>query len=331
MAARYIEVTISLRLLLLTAFVPLSLLPANVRLERTLRCMGTAFTIDAYGSEAGVLEAATEAAFDEARRLDQMLSDYLPASEVTRVNQDAAAAPVRVSRELFYILQLCSGYSRASEGSFDITVGPLMQVWGFYKGSGHLPHRAEIRRAFDRVGSAQVALDAQGQTVRFTRPGLTLDFGGIGKGYAVDRMVAVLQDFGIRSALVSAGGSSVYAIGTPPNDSRGWYTRIRNPRDERGTAAEIYLRNESLSTSGNYEKFFWAEGRLYSHIMDPRTGRPAEGMLAVSVVAPKTIDSEVWAKPFYILGREWARAHQPTGFHILMCEDRRGAHCEWLG
>jgi thiamine biosynthesis lipoprotein len=106
--------------------------------------------------------------------------------------------------------------------------------------------------------------------------------------------------------------------------------RVRDPRDERKTAAEVYLNNESMSTSGNYEKFFWAEGRLYSHIMDPRTGFPAEGMLSVSVIAPRTLDSEVWAKPYYILGREWTRRHKAGDFQVLLCEDKLGVACAWV-
>ena len=141
----------------------------------------------------------------------------------------------------------------------------------------------------------------------------------------MDKMVGVLKENGITCALISAGGSSIYGIGAPPDDPRGWYVRIRDPKDEKKTAAEIYLRDKSLSTSGNYEKFFWAEGKLYSHIMDPRTGFPAEGMLSVSVMSPKTLDSEVWAKPYYILGRDWTRSQKPSDFEVLLCEDKPGA------
>lgn len=303
---------------------------AAVRVERTLRTMGTAFTVDAYGPDASVLEGATEEAFDEVKRLNGLLSNYLPDSELSRVNREAGRGPVRVSQELFDILSMCQRYSRESEGSFDMTVGPLMKVWGFYKGSGHLPHRAEVRTALNEVGYRQVELDAKNRTVHFSQAGVSLDPGGMGKGYAVDRMVDVLRRYGVVSGLVSGGGSSIYGLGTPPNDGRGWQVTIRDPRDGSKRAAEVYLKDESLSTSGSYEKFFWAEGKLYSHIMDPRTGDPAEGMLAVSVVAPKTIDSEIWAKPYYILGRKWTKRHKFGGFRVLMCEDKPGAHCEWL-
>lgn len=295
-----------------------------------MRCMGTEFTIDAYGPDASALEAATEDAFDVVKHLDILLSNYLPDSELSRVNRHAATVPVPVSQEMFDFLSLCADYSRRSEGSFDITVGPLMKVWGFYKGSGHLPHRAEVRTALAQIGFTNVHLDSQHRTVYFTKPGISLDPGGVGKGYAVDRMVSVLRSHGVKSALVSSGGSSIYGIGTPPDDQRGWYVRIRDPRDEAKTATEIYLKNASVSTSGNYEKFFWAEGKLYSHIMNPRTGNPAEGVLAVSVMSPKTIDSEIWAKPYYILGRNWTEQHKCGGFRVLICEDKPGAKCEWL-
>ena len=304
--------------------------PQSIRMERSADAMGTTFTIEIYGTNRGLVQAATEAAFEEAHRLDQMLSNYIPTSELSLVNQRGADGPVKVSREFFDLLRSCIDYSKRSEGTFDITVGPLMKVWGFYKGSGHLPHRAEVRTALENVGYQNIQLDPAQLTVRFKKHGVNLDPGGVGKGYAVDRMVNVLRQNGAARALVSAGGSSIYGIGVPPNDPKGWAIRIRDPRDERKTAAEVYLNNNSISTSGNYEKFFWAEGKLYSHIMDPRTGYPSEGMLSVSIVSPVTLDSEVWAKPYYILGRAWTEHHKPKEFRVLMCEDKPEAGCAWL-
>jgi thiamine biosynthesis lipoprotein len=170
--------------------------------------------------------------------------------------------------------------------------------------------------------------------VRFAQPGVEIDPGGIGKGYAVDRMVAVLKANGVTCGLVSGGGSSIYAIGTPPDEKRGWRVSIRNPQDESKTVQEVFLKDESMSTSGSYEKFFRAEGRIYSHIMDPRTGFPAAGMLSVSIIAPKTIDSEAWAKPFFIdglkKGRQWAAEFKSKGFRVYLCEDRSELSCAWL-
>jgi thiamine biosynthesis lipoprotein len=205
-----------------------------------------------------------------------------------------------------------------------------MKVWGFYKGTGRFPHRAEIKGVMTRIGYRNVELDSRNLTVRFKRPGVELDPGGIGKGYAVDRMADLLRDGGVGSGLITAGSSSIYAIGAPPNESRGWHVAIRHPKDARKTVQDVYLTNESMSTSGNYEKFFRAGGRLYSHIMDPRTGYPAQGMLSVSVIAPRTIDSEAWAKPYYINGRRWAASHKLNGSRVYLCEDRSEPSCAWL-
>jgi thiamine biosynthesis lipoprotein len=309
---------------------PPGAVPELLRLEKSAEAMGSTYSVVVYGTDRVRMEAAAEAAFSEARRLDDLLSNYKPSSEWSRVNREAAAGPVEVSPELFRLLEACLAYSRASEGAFDISVGALMQVWGFYKGSGRLPHRAEVAAALKNTGYRHVVLNAARRTVRLARPGVALDPGGIGKGYAVDRMVEVLKQYGITTALVAGSASSIYGLGNPPGEPRGWRSTIRDPRDARRTVAEVFLKNESMSTSGSYEKFFRAEGRVWAHIMDPRTGYPAPGMLSASVVAPRTLDSEAWAKPYFILGRSWAARHKPQAFRVFLCEDRTDKACAWL-
>ena len=301
-----------------------------LRLEKSADAMGSTYSIAVYGYDRLKMEAAVDAAFDEVRRLDDMLSNYKPESEWSEVNRNAAARPVTVSPELFRLLSACLEYSREGEGAFDITVGPLMRVWGFYRGSGHLPHRAEVQAALTKVGYRHILLYPATRTVRFDRPGVEMDPGGIGKGYAVDRMVDVLKQNGVRIALVAGSGSSIYGMGAPPNEPQGWRTEIKDPWDASKTLAEVYLKDTSMSTSGSYEKFFRAEGRTYAHIMDPRTGYPAQGSVAVSVVAPATIDSEAWAKPYFVNGRQWAARHKPRGFRVFICEDRMEKSCAWL-
>ena len=219
-------------------------------------------------------------------RLDELLSNYRPESEWSEVNRLASTRPVETSPELFRLLAACLEYSRESEGAFDITVGPLMKVWGFYKATGHLPHRAEVSAAMAKRGIPARAPGRDAHTVRFDRAGVELDPGGIGKGYAVDRMVDILRQNGVTTALVAGSGSSIYGMGAPPGEPRGWRVNIKNPWSPSKTAVEVYLKDESVSTSGSYEKFFRAEGRIYAHIMDPRTGYPAQGSVSVSVVAP---------------------------------------------
>jgi FAD:protein FMN transferase len=304
--------------------------PAVLRLEESLDSMGTTFSVVVYGTDRYKMQTAVELGLEEVRRLDRLLSNYRPDSEWSRVNQQAADHPVKVSKESFELLSACLRYSEASEGAFDITVGPLMRIWGFYKGSGKFPHRAEIRGAMGNVGYKNIVLDPAQQTVQFRRSGAEIDPGGIGKGYAVDRIVAILKENGIRSGLITAGSSSIYAIGSPPNEPKGWRIDIRHPRDPNKSVEEVFLKDISMSTSGNYEKFFRVGGKVYSHIMDPRTGYPAPGMLSVSVITPKTLDSEAWTKPYFINGRNWASKHKLPGSRVYLCEDRSELTCAWL-
>ena len=311
-------------------FLSVALTAQPLRLEKSADAMGSTYTIELYGNDRVAMEAAVDAAFEEVRRLDDVLSNYKRDSQWSEINRRAAERPVAVSPEVLRLLEACMEYSRASEGAFDITVGPLMKVWGFYKGSGRLPHRAEVMAALTKVGYRHIRLDQQAVTVAFDRPGVEIDPGGVGKGYAVDRMVDILKQKGFHNALVAGSGSSIYGMGVPPDEPRGWRIEIKNPWDTGKTAAEAFLKDMSLSTSGAYEKFFRAEGRTYAHIMDPRTGYPARGAVAVSVVAPRTIDSEVWAKPYFINGRDWAAKHKPKDFRVYFCEDRMDKPCAWL-
>jgi FAD:protein FMN transferase len=301
-----------------------------LRLDKSADAMGSTYTVELYGYDRVKMEAAADAALDEARRLDELLSNYRPESEWSQVNRLAAERPVRISPELFRLISACVEYSRKSEGAFDITVGPLMKVWGFYKGTGHLPHRAEVAAAMSKVGYRHIHLDPAASTVWFDRPGVEMDPGGIGKGYAVDRMVDILRQNGVTTALVAGSGSSIYGMGAPPDDPKGWPVDIKDPWDTRKTAERVYLKDMSMSTSGSYEKFFRAEGKIYAHIMDPRTGYPAQGSVAVSVVTPRTIDSEAWAKPYFINGRQWAAKHKPRNYRVYFCEDRTDKPCAWL-
>ena len=308
--------------------------PANppgelLRLESSAEAMGSTYSVVLYGPDRDRLEEAAELAFAEAKRLDAELSNYKPDSPWSQVNRFAAEKPVSVPPELFDLLAACVRYSQLSEGAFDITVGPLMRVWGFYKGSGHMPKPGEVKASLQHVGYKNILLDPKTQTVRFARPGMEMDPGGIGKGFAVDKMADVLRKAGITSALVSGSGSSIYAIGTPPGE-KGWTISIRDPKDETKSVQDIVLKDESLSTSGSYEKFFMADGKIYSHIMDPRTGFPAQGMLSVSVITPRTIDSEAWCKPFFINGRQWAAQHKPERTRAFFCEDKAEQQCVWL-
>ncbi len=308
--------------------IPAAEKPALERYEASASVMGSTFTVAGYGEQRARVASAIRAAFDEARRIDAFLSNYRPESELSRINDQAGQGPVPLSPEMAHLLEQCLDYSRRSEGGFDITVGPLMEVWGFFKGTGSLPGRFALARAKAKIGYEHLDLDVRKQTLHFKREGMKLDPGGIGKGYAVDRMVEVLRRWQVERAFISAGSSSLYALGSPPDEPRGWYVRIQHPKNHEVAAADVYLKNQSLSTSGFYEKFFEAEGKIYSHIMDPRTGMPAESVLTVSIVSGATIDSEAWCKGYYVNGRDWTAKHKRKDFRVFMCTSNDS--CGWI-
>jgi thiamine biosynthesis lipoprotein len=305
-------------------------LPELFKTTEYFDAMGATYSVVLYGHDRAKMDAAINAAFAEAGRLDALLSNYRAESEWSEMNRRAAQEPVKVSPELFQLLSACLAYSRKSEGAFDIAVGPLMKLWGFYKGSGRLPSREEVASVLPNVGYRHIHLNADEQTVRFDRTGVELDPGGIGKGYAVDCMVNVLRQLGFQIAMVAGSDSTIYGMGAPPTEPKGWRVGIKDPRNARQMMAEVFLKDMSMSTSGSYEKFFRAEGRTYAHIMDPRTGFPAQGNGSVSVIAPRTIDSEAWAKPYFVNGRQWAASHKPDEFRVFFCEDRTEQPCTWL-
>lgn len=316
--------------LTLFAAVLLSSASQAQRLERSTDAMGATFSVVLYGSDQASMKEAVDAAFDEVHRLDALLSNYRPASEWSRINREAASRPVAVSPELFRLLSQCLDYSRASEGTFDVTVGPLMRAWGFLGGIRHVPSPDQVHEALQLVGYRHVELNTGNGTVHFDRSGVEIDPGGVGKGYAVDRMVKILRARGIRDALVAASGSSIFALGNPPDEPRGWSISIADPWDHRHNAAQVFLKDLSLSTSGTYEKSFRAVGHRYSHIMDPRRGVPAENAVQVTVIARHALDSEVWAKPYFIQGSEWTAAHKPKSWRVLYCENNPGRACSWV-
>jgi len=235
------------------------------------------------------------------------MSNYKPESELSQINRDAASRAVLVEPNLFALIQKSLLYSQETGGAFDITVGPVMKAWGFFRGQGRVPTPDELHAVLGHVGYQHVKLDPADRTIRFDVPGVELDLGGIAKGYAVDRAVGVLRQNGITAALVSGGMSSIYALGAPP-DQDAWKITVRDPFDEHKAANVVYLKNFSMSTSGNYNKFFKLGGKTYSHIMNPHTGMPVEDMLSTTDFVASTTDSDALSK-LYVLGVEGSRRY----------------------
>lgn len=261
-----------------------------------------------YGASAPRLVEVVDRAFQEIDRLDGLMSHYQPESELCGINREAARQSVVVTPELFRLLEECFRYSRETDGAFDITIGPLMKLWGFFQKCGRMPARPELAQTLARIGYGHVKLDAAARTAAFDQAGIEFDLGAIGKGYAVDRAVAMLRAGGIARALVSSGTSSIYALGAAPGE-QGWQVSVCHPLDRRKEACSVRLRDLSISISGGYEQCFLLDGRLYSHLLDPRSGAPVEGMLMTAVIAESSAASDALSTAFFVSGVEHTRLY----------------------
>jgi thiamine biosynthesis lipoprotein len=240
--------------------------------------MATRFEIVLPGNDSVKLRAAGEEALDEIERIEAALSFHRPTSEIAHINARASRGPVRVSPEVFALLQQSAALAVETGGAFDITIAPLLRCWGFIGGSGRMPDPSEIDQARARVGMRHVHLDAESFTVRFDTDGVMIDLGSIGKGYALDQAARVLKDSGINRALLHGGTSTVVAIGQP-DDSEPWKIAVDPPPDSTDSStiplAVIPLRDEALSVSAVWGKSFQSGDRRFGHVLDPRTGQPA--------------------------------------------------------
>ncbi len=261
--------------------------------------MGTAITVELFADTRERADMATASVMAEMHRIDAAMSPHKADSELSRINAGAAAGPVPVSAEMFTLLERALAFSQASGGAFDIT----------YAGAGHLydyragiaPDAAALAAARPLVGWRHLELDAAARSVRFARAGVRIDLGGFAKGHAVDNAVAILKRLGIAHAMVAAGGDS-RVLG----DRRGrpWTIAIRDPRREGEVVALLPLEDVSISTSGDYERFFERDGERFHHLLDPRTGQSPHGVRSVTIIADDGLTSEAFSKTVFVLGVE---------------------------
>jgi len=263
--------------------------------ERTL--MGTAVTVELWHEEPASGREILDAAFAEIRRLDLMMNPWNPASEMARINREAATADVATTAEIIAVVQRALHFSRLTDGAFDISFASVGQHYDYRAGT--LPDADQLRSGRENIDYRAIEVDPDRRTIHFTRPGLQIDLGGIAKGYAVDRAVALLQDAGVAAAIVSAGGDSriLGDLGDRPRT-----VGIRHPRREGEYAVLIPLADTAISTSGDYERYFEADGVRHHHILDPKTGRSAREVQSASVLAARGIDSDALSTAVFVLG-----------------------------
>lgn len=256
--------------------------------------------------------ALAQASLDVIDAVELLLTIYRDDSEVARLNASAHLGPVPVSDELFHLIALSLQIAEQTGGAYDLASGALSLAWGFIKGPKRVPTPDVLADARGRSGSHLVQLDHDRKTVAFTCPGVVLNFGAIGKGHAIDRVSAIIKDYWFpTSALVHGGQSSLFAIGSPPDHFGGhWQIKVSDPFNPSRSVGTLLLKNRGLATSGGTIQWFEADGRVYSHLIDPRIGEPlgADAPLGVTVTAPTAAEADALATAFSILGLEGSRA-----------------------
>lgn len=259
--------------------------------------MGVRVTITLYAPDAGTAERACRSAFGRIAEIEQITSHYRRNSELMRLCARAGGAPVRVSDHLYFVLQRAVLLSSRTQGAFDVTVGPFVQLWRRARTTGQFPTEQELNEAKRRVGYRKMVLDPKHRTVQLLVPGMQLDLGGIAKGYALDRALAELRRHGIRRALLEAGGDIV--AGLAPPGTTGWKIKVANAPPDRQW---VYLAQAAISSSGDTEQYVEYLGKRYSHIVDPQTGWGLTTRVAATVIARDGITSDSLATALCVLG-----------------------------
>ena len=275
--------------------------------------MGTVFEVTIYAADKYIAEKTFNDVFQEINRLDYLMSNYKKESVLSELNKNASTEPAECNTELASVIEQSLQYSEITDGAFDITIGPLMKKWGFFKKEGRIPGKEELEPILESVSYKNIIIEEKAikslskdlgtvKTVFFKNPGTQIDLGGIGKGYAVDRVTSVLKQNGISSALINFAGN-IYTFGTPPGKDS-WVIGLQHPRESEGLLGTFEIKDKAVSTSGDYEKFFTIEGKRYSHIIDPRTGKPVEGIVSVTIVTDNATRADALSTGVFVLGLE---------------------------
>ena len=311
--------------MLLTGFVasPVAADTADTWTTRDAALMGTRISVTIVGADSDTANAAIDAVLDEISRIEQLMSTYIDDSTISRVNREAHQGPVPAGAELVGLVRAATRFSELSGGAFDITYDSVGQHYDFRAGTR--PDDATTERERALIGYRQVVLDEAENTIRFTREGVRINLGGIAKGYAVERAADILRRHGIDHAMVSAGGDTRLVgdrLGQP------WVVGIQNPRADEQVAVRLGLEDEAISTSGDYERFFEADGERFHHIVSPASGRPAKGVRSASVIGPDGVYTDALSTTVFVLGVAKGIALIDTldGYEAIVVDDRQKLH-----
>lgn len=289
--------------------------------KETRALMDTFCEISCYDDNKDAIVSAIDAAFKEMERIEKVFSKFNENSEVSNINALAGLEKISASEEVFKLIERSVYYSRISDGAFDITIAPLMEAWGFVRRNKTIPDKGTIENALKGVGYKNIELDPKGMSIKFLNRKTKIDFGGVAKGYAVDRARDILAAHGIKNGLVNLGGN-MFALGYAPGNKK-WKIGVEDPVNKGKLLRSFELKDKAISTSGNYERFFEIEGERYSHIINPVTGEPCRGIVSVTVIADSAEEADALSTAIFVMGEEKGinLAKSIKGIKVLMLKE----------
>lgn len=293
-----------------------------VAVERTFPVMGTIAQYKLYGDKK-LVEQAADKVRDSFLEVEKLCNIFDEQSEISRLNRTAADRPFKCTPLLWTVLMEAERAYKLSDGAFDITARPLMQLWGFYRKRGDsLPTVTEIAKALKNIGMNKVIFDKSARTVKFTQPGISFDLGGVAKGFAVDQAVSAVKKLGITSGIINLAGN-MYCFPQPFPKRKAYRIGIKNPLHKESLCGYVDLLDGSLSTSGDYERYVTIKGKRYAHIMDVRTGRPITKIFSVTVITPSACVADYLSTSIFINGKDFAEqiCKKLPGTQVLIIQE----------
>lgn len=272
----------------------------DILLKKRVNLMGSVFEISLVGTDSASLEYQIQLVIDEIERIENLISEWRPNTQISEVNRNAGIRPVKVDREVFELTRRAISYSILSDGAFDISVAALDKIWRFDGNMDALPSDAAVQNSVTKVGFEKIELDSIASTIFLKQSGMKIGFGSIGKAYAADRGRHILQEMGVKGGLINASGD-IALWGKPP-EKKSWSIGISDPEKPYKITRKLRMKEGAVATSGNYQKYVMFNGVRYSHIMDPRTGYPATELASVTVIGPMAEFANALSTSVMVLG-----------------------------
>ncbi|UGS19770.1 FAD:protein FMN transferase [Flavobacterium cyclinae] len=288
--------------------------------------LGSPFEITVVASDSILGNQYTDMAIAEVKRIENLISDWIPTSQISKVNQNAGIGPVQVDKEVYDLVERAITISKLTSGAFDISYASMDRIWKFDGSMKEMPTPEAIKKSVEKVGYQNIILNPQNTSIFLKNKGMKLGLGGIGQGYIADKIKALLQIKGCKSGLVNVSGD-INTWGTQP-DGKSWTVGIVNPMNKNKVFATFPLEDSAVETSGSYEKYVTFNGKRYSHIIDPRTGYPASGIISVSVFAKQTELADALATGIFVLGIDVGLdlINQLNGIGCIIVDDKGNIH-----